>query len=69
MSTCNGQLLLSADEVAELLTVSRTTFNSMVSDGWPVAPIMLGKRKRWLRSAIIEWLEQQSRQAPQGAEE
>jgi predicted DNA-binding transcriptional regulator AlpA len=57
MSTSeDGPLLLNADEVAALLTVSRSTFNGMVKDGAFIEPILLGKRKRWLKSAILGWL-------------
>ena len=68
MSTSDdGPILLNADEVAELLTVSRSTFNGMVKDGAFIEPILLGKRKRWLKSAILNWLT--TRQASQGAKE
>lgn len=64
MSTSDdGPILLNADEVAALLTVSRSTFNGMLKDGGFIEPILLGKRKRWLKSAILNWLN--SRQAPQ----
>jgi len=63
----DGPILLNADEVAELLTVSRSTFNGMVKDGAFIEPILLGKRKRWLKSAILNWLT--TRQASQGAKE
>ncbi|CAD6514122.1 hypothetical protein LMG28727_00845 [Paraburkholderia kirstenboschensis] len=57
MSTSDdGPILLNADEVATLLTVSRSTFNGMVKDGAFIEPILLGKRKRWLKSAILKWL-------------
>ncbi|MBB5543344.1 Rha family transcriptional regulator [Paraburkholderia fungorum] len=57
MSTSDdGPILLNADEVAALLTVSRSTFNGMVKEGSFIEPILLGKRKRWLKSAILIWL-------------
>lgn len=57
MSTSDdGPILLNADDVARLLTVSRSTFNGMVKDGAFIEPILLGKRKRWLKSAILNWL-------------
>jgi predicted DNA-binding transcriptional regulator AlpA len=28
----------------------------MVKDGAFIEPILLGKRKRWLKSAILNWL-------------
>ncbi|CAE6866173.1 hypothetical protein R75465_07972 [Paraburkholderia aspalathi] len=55
-TTDDGPILLNADEVATLLTVSRSTFNRMVKDGAFIEPILLGKRKRWLKSAILNWL-------------
>lgn len=59
MSTSNdAPILLNADEVAALLTVSRSTFNSMQREpGGFIAPVLLGKRKRWLKAAIVKWLE------------
>ena len=56
METDDGPILLDADAVAKLLTISRSTFNTMLKDGFAVEPILLGKRKRWLRSVILEWL-------------
>lgn len=57
MSTSDdGPILLNTDEVAALMTVSRSTFNGMIKDGEFIEPILLGKRKRWLKSAILNWL-------------
>ena len=41
----DGPILLNADEVATLLTVSRTTFNGMVRDGAFIEPILLAPAK------------------------
>lgn len=55
--------LMTADEVAAYLNISKRTIKRMRNDGEFVAPMMFGASARWRRSELISWLN--SRQAPQ----
>lgn len=55
--------LMTADEVAAYLNISKRTIKRMRNDGEFVEPMMFGASARWRRSELISWLN--SRQAPQ----
>lgn len=50
-------LLLSADEVAALLGVSRSVFYRWDARGDVPAPVRIGRMKRWTRLDVLRWVE------------
>ena len=51
--------LLSVDEVAALLTVSKSTISRLIAAKKFATPYKIGKVHRWKRSQIIAWLDSQ----------
>jgi len=49
--------LLTLDEAAHALGMSRRTAERSIARGdFPVAPVQLGRRRRWRRADIERWL-------------
>jgi excisionase family DNA binding protein len=53
----NEQLVLTAEEVAELLCISRAHVFRLQSSGHLPRPIRLGRAVRWPRAVLEAWLE------------
>ena len=52
--------LMTANDVACYLRVSRSCFQKMVADGeFPQAPYRVRGRRRWPRKLVDEWIESQ----------
>lgn len=49
--------LLTVDEVAELLTVSKSTISRLRERGEFASPFKIGNVHRWRKSAVLAWLE------------
>lgn len=49
--------LLSVDEVAALLTVSKSTISRLIKAKKFAVPFKIGAVQRWRRSAVLAWLE------------
>ncbi|MBL8828305.1 MAG: helix-turn-helix domain-containing protein [Planctomycetaceae bacterium] len=49
-------LLLDRSDLARELRTSLKTINRMISSGRLPAPVSIGKRRRWPRTTIIEWV-------------
>ncbi|MEX3982812.1 helix-turn-helix transcriptional regulator [Paraburkholderia sp. EG287A] len=49
--------LLSVDEVAALLTVSKSTVSRLIARGKFIAAYRIAGVQRWRKSAVIAWLE------------
>ena len=48
--------LLNPKQVAEMLGVSRSTFELMTAKSQTPAPIMIGKRRFWLKATLKAWI-------------
>lgn len=52
--------LMTANDVARYLRVSRSCFQKMVAEGeFPQAPYRVRGRRRWPRKLVDEWIESQ----------
>lgn len=49
-------LLITAEEVVELLHVGRSTWYRHVSSGHTPAPVRLGRSVRWRRDELLAWV-------------
>ena len=48
--------LLNPKEAADLLGVSRSTFELMTAKSQTPAPVMIGKRRFWLKAILKNWI-------------
>jgi len=48
--------LLNPKEASELLGVSRSTFELMTAKSQTPPPIMIGKRRFWLKATLKAWI-------------
>lgn len=60
--------LLNAEEVREVLQVSRRTFESMVAKRSAPVFILVGRQRRWRRSDVEEWIASRVEAARTGEE-
>ncbi len=60
MSEADLPLLLTADELAELLRTSRPVVYEMASLGQIPGVIRIGRRVRFRRDSILRWLKESS---------
>ena len=51
-----NESLLNPKQVAEMLGVSRSTFELMTAKSQTPAPIMIGKRRFWLKAILKSWI-------------
>jgi len=54
----HGRLLLSAAEVAHVLSLGKRTIWSLLSRGTFPKPVRVGRRRLWRTSEISRWVEE-----------
>jgi excisionase family DNA binding protein len=58
----SDQRLLTIEQVATLLAVSRACIRKWLASGFLPRPLKLGRLVRWERDTIADWLAQQRQQ-------
>lgn len=51
-----NESLLNPKQVAEMLGVSRSTFELMTAKSQTPPPVMIGKRRFWLKAILKNWI-------------